>query len=164
MEKNKKLIFLVCILCVLVLVLGGYIVYDKVFSEEEKCIEKNNISDDSNVSLINKNMSNYTVSELAKKYKSVNSVDGWGSYVEFSNDGTWKASKGGCEGETHLLSGTFTLENNKINLEITDGSWIPTKGELIIVSGDDGNGATLLFDKDEILVDCSYERYFVIDR
>ena len=48
-KSNKGLVVLVCVLCVLVLALGGFILYDKVLSKpEQKPVEKPNITDNNN--------------------------------------------------------------------------------------------------------------------
>lgn len=48
-KNSKKLIILVCLLSILVLALGGFILYDKVFSnQEQKPTEKPNIIDNNN--------------------------------------------------------------------------------------------------------------------
>ena len=44
-KNNKGLIIIICVLCVLVLALGGYIVYDKINDNKETNIEREQIDD-----------------------------------------------------------------------------------------------------------------------
>ncbi len=117
-KNNSGLIALVIVLFLLVLGLGGYIIYDKVLSTKETHIEDNSTNDDKSNQEINQK--NITLANLYGTYKyDYEYTNDYGNKVHLelelslNSDGTatYLESDGYVADKTR---GTYTYENNKI--------------------------------------------------
>ena len=140
-KNNKGLIALVVVLIIMVLGLGGYIVYDKVLVDNtvensNNLDNANNINNDSGTNL-------YSLSDLVGTYKfEATNEEPCGEIASYelrlySNSTFQLDYPGACAGQ-HGTKGTFELENDNLKLVPTHfvdyGNWdngSPLTGDLI---------------------------------
>ena len=117
-KNNNGLIALVIVLFLLVLGLGGYIVYDKILTNKETPVENNVTNVDESNQEINQN--NISLANLYGTYKyDYEYTNSYGNKVHLkleltlNSDGTaiYSESDGYAADKTR---GTYTYENNKI--------------------------------------------------
>ena len=153
----------IVILCIFVVGLTGYIVYDKVLNNDNnKNLENTNqdrdgVVDNDDNSTDKQNSSKFTNNCFSAKYKNISDNK---SYIVFKEDGTFEAIQNQCEGYSKL-SGTFIIENGEIILT-SDNFY--TKKNVLNIESNDENAPILLFDKDGAIANCSEQGYYVIEK
>lgn len=113
-KKNTGLVILVIVLSLLVVGLGGFIIYDKVLSGGK--IENNNIDVDSKDNEVNDNDENINDEDFSKQYKDIITDGIWymnGTVFSFKNEKTLfsigkYASDAGYGGNIKLFEENFS--------------------------------------------------------
>jgi len=133
-QNTKGLIILVCILCVLVLALGGFIIYDKLLSKDEN-------SNNSNIKVsIEKSQENGYYNQLVindkkiqKEYETLNSIiflddthiiadykdsfDGFSRYYVFDKDGNILYNISELSSLTNAKIVSISYTENELHIE-----------------------------------------------
>ena len=176
-KSNTKGVFLI-VFAVISLLLGGFIIYDKLLKKEtcncpktdcqcekckecEKCEENNNTNNCPTKECQckeDKDVSYYTQLLNNVKYRNLSRPD---NYITFdTKDMTWKATYNNCHGYNEI-AGKYTIENNEIIL--TSETFEDGKNEFSIVSGNYSGDIILIYDVNRGVQGCSEQEYFVAE-
>ena len=157
---NGTLKLLLTIFIIISVVLGGFVIYDKVLKKNnDKCSKSESSCEKSEENVSNKN--NNSEIKLASKYRNIKDKE---SYIMFdTSNGTWKFNRNECH-EYGTMTGTYTIEDNKVNLNMSND------GKAILMLLHDNYDETLL-QTDKILygdefsdvtfAGCSTSAYFM---
>lgn len=180
-KKDKKVLLLV-ILALIILALGGFVVYDKLIKKEtcdcpktecicekcecpekecqcEKCEEKTNNCPQVTCNCKENDDASYYTNLLDNvKYQNLSRPD---NYIIFNTkDKTWKATRNNCHGYDDV-SGKYSIEKGKIIL--TGDTFESGKNEFSIISGNYNEEILLIYDNNQGIQGCSEQEYFVAE-
>lgn len=114
-RKNKGLIITIIILCLAVVGLGGYIVYDKLLQKDDNTNDKDNEDDE--------NEKEYTMAMIAGKYKFSKKLADPTISIELTlnEDGTASLIAGDGYAAMEVTEGTYTIVEDEITYTRTSG-------------------------------------------
>ena len=131
MEKeNKNLKIMLIIFILISVILGGFILYDKVLKKEDSKCKKDTCSCEK----MDENVNDKKIM-LASKY--VNTKDK-ASYITFdSTNKTWNYYRNECHGYL-TMTGTYSTEDNKVILNLSNN------GRTVLILSHDNDNKELL--------------------
>ena len=162
-SANKSLIVIIVVLSMLLLGAGGYIIYNQIANNGTIANAENNTTDNSqnanNVPEGNKNIFDNVNNRLSTKYTNVSDIN---NYIIFNTDGTWEGNKNKCE-LYYKVSGTYTIENDKIILNILENE-VPNKDTLTIQRRSHELIPDILYNEEYQFSSCTNSQYFIIEK